>query len=81
MSGENFIGEFQKSITRIEVFNVPLSATPFNQRKDNIVYKLRVIMWEVEELINYVSSRDKRILDPEWKETSVSLDKARKIEI
>ncbi|MCB2194431.1 MAG: recombinase family protein [Bacteroidetes bacterium] len=81
MSGENFIGEFQKTITRIEVKDIPLKGTPFNQRKDNIVYQIKLTMWGYEELIQYVSSRDKRVFDRNWIETDLTLWKAKKIEI
>ncbi len=62
MAGENFIGEFQKVISRIDISNVPLEVTPFNQRKDNVVYKIDITMsYPNEVLTNYISSRDKRV--------------------
>jgi hypothetical protein len=82
MAAENFIGEFQKSIDYIEVSNLPLSGNhPFNKRKDNIVYQLKINMLTGEELINCISSRDKRVFTPDWEFTGVSFDKARKIEL
>ena len=82
MSGENLIGEFQKHMDRIEVCNVPLESTLFNQRKDKIAYKIITFYWgSIEEVISYVSSRDKRLLDQEMQETIISFESARKIEI
>ena len=40
MSGEGYMKEIRKIIARIEVTNLPLEGTPFNQRKDNIAYKI-----------------------------------------
>lgn len=79
LSVENFIGEFKKCISRIEVSNIPLENTPFNQRKDNIAYKLKAIIWGFDEVISYVSSRDKRLFDSQWKYSGIDLSKVKKI--
>ena len=85
MSAENFIGEFQKFINRIEITNIPLAGTPFVQRGDNIVYKILIKTLRInkirEEFISYTSSRDKRIFHSDWKESYVSLVNAKKIVI
>ena len=71
------IGEIQKSITRIEVHNVPLESTPFNQRKDNIAYKIITTYWGIEKVITHVSS----VLGENMEDSWVRLNKANKIQI
>jgi hypothetical protein len=83
MSAQNYIGEIQKFITNIEVNNIPLNLTPFNQRKDNFAYKIKFTVTPFgnisEEFTHYISSRDKRILDSSMKPTMVDLSNAKKI--
>jgi DNA invertase Pin-like site-specific DNA recombinase len=81
MSGENLIGEFKKCITRITIENIPLHETKFNQRKDNVAYKITTVMWEYETITSYLSSRDKRLFDEDWNYNGVNFENAKKIQI
>ncbi|MGZ2368835.1 recombinase family protein [Ancylomarina sp. YFZ004] len=81
IDGNQLIGEFAKSIRRIEIYNIPLNETPFNQRKDNVAYKVKFFIKTGEESINFISSRDKRIFDRNFHATPFSLTNTKKIDI